>query len=237
MDRYLKKIIGFTLFIFILGHIGFFKKYIALFPGFENTSIVTHFHATMMFSWLALLVIQPLLILKKNNHLHKILGKITYLIAPLLILSMFLVTNQGYVSKLSKMSIVEANTSLSVNIPDFFAFGLLYLLAIYFKNKPDIHGRYMVTTLFPIIGAALVRIGMRYFGMPKDLAFNLIPTVIDLVCLLFLIADIKSKKYSPFLVALIILLIEQWIWWNRNGTAWQAFANWYVQLFIGPGNS
>lgn len=175
--------------------------------------------------------------IEKKHHLHKILGKITYLVAPLLILSMFLVTNQGYVSKLSKMSAVEANASLSVNIPDFFAFGLLYTLAIYFKNKPDIHGRYMVTTLFPIIGAALVRIVMRYFDMPKDLAFNLIPTVIDFICLLFLIADIKSKRYSPFLVALIILLIEQWIWWNRYGTIWQNFANWYVQLFIGAGSS
>jgi hypothetical protein len=232
MERYIKKIIAFTFLFLVLGHVGFYKKYIALFPTFENTSLITHFHATMMFSWLALLFIQPILILNKKTYLHKTLGKITYLIAPLVVLSMFLITNQGYEAKLEKMSLLEANAGLSVNIPDFFAFSILYLLAILYKNKPDLHGRYMVTTLFPIIGAALVRIAMRYFDVSKDDAFDLVPTTMSVVCFLFMVSDIKSRKYMPFLVALVILLVEQGIWEARYGSIWQNFAEWYVRYLV-----
>jgi hypothetical protein len=232
MTRSIQYTVGFTFFIFIVAHIGFYKKYIALFPTFEDTSFVTHYHATLMFLWLALLVVQPILILNKKIELHKIIGKVSYIIAPLLVFSLFLITNQGYLSKLKRMTQVEAYANMSVNIPDFFAFALIYGLAIYYRKKTDWHSRYMIATIFPIIGAAVVRIFMRNFGVSAQDAFAIVPYITDVVCLIFIATDYRSKKYQPYLITLIILVIEQLIWIGRYTDTWQRFAKWYVETFI-----
>ncbi len=224
--------IAFTVFIFIIAHVGFYKKYIALFPTFTDVSGVTHYHATLMFLWLALLVIQPVLILNGKITWHKIIGKTTYLIAPLLVVSMFLITNQGYLSKLKRMTQVEAYANMSANIPDFFAFALLYGLAIYYRKKTDWHARFMIATIFPIIGAAIVRILMRNFGVSSPMAFSTVMYLSDVMCLIFLVADLKSKKYQPYLIALIILIVEQLIYIGRYTDTWQSFAKWYVEKLI-----
>jgi hypothetical protein len=224
--------IAFTVFIFILAHIGFYKKYIALFPTFNDTTGVTHYHATLMFLWLAMLVVQPFLILNKKVEWHRLIGKASYIVAPLLVISMFLITNQGYLSKLKRMTEVEALANLSVNIPDFFAFALLYGLAIYYRKNTDWHARFMIATIFPIIGAAIVRILMRNFGMASPMAFSIVMYLSDVMCLIFLVADLKSKKYQPYLIALIILIVEQLIYIGRYTDTWQSFAKWYIAKFI-----
>lgn len=232
MSRVLKYSVGFTFFCFILAHFSFYQKYIALFPSFSEVTYITHYHATLMFLWLALLVAQPILISTGNVQAHKIIGKATYLIAPMLIVSMFLITNQGYLSKIKRMSVVESFAGLSVNIPDFFAFALLFGLGIYFRKKTEWHSRFMLATLFPIFGAALVRILIRYFGMSPASAFNSVPYILDVMCLLFILAEFKTKTYQPYLITLGILLIEHLIWIGRYTDTWQSFAKWYVSIFI-----
>jgi hypothetical protein len=232
MERFLKYTIAFSIGIFIIAHVGFYKKYIALFPTFENVSFVTHYHATLMFLWVALLVVQPVLILNKKTEWHKIIGKATYIIAPLLVISMFLITNQGYLSKLKRMTEVEAYASLSVNIPDFFAFSILYILAIYYRKKTDWHARYMIASVLPIIGAAFVRILMRNFSVPQPDAFAWVHYMADFLCLALIASDFKSKKYQAYVITFIILVIEQLIWIGRYTEAWQSFAKWYVEKFI-----
>ncbi len=232
MQRSLKYFIGFTFLIFIIAHIGFYKKYIALFPSFDGVSWVTHYHATLMFGWLALLIVQPFLILKNKTYWHKIIGKASYLIAPLLVVSMFLITNQGFRTKLKSMSLPEAYASLAVNISDFFAFSILYGLALYYKKYTDFHARYMIATSLPIMGAAIVRVMMRYFEIPKATAFDAVQFLAEGVCLIFILLDVRSKKYQPYLITLFILVVEHGIYSLRFSEAWQTFAHIYVSLFI-----
>jgi hypothetical protein len=232
MKSSLKYAIAFAALIFIIAHVGFYKKYIALFPTFEQVSLVTHFHATLLFSWVALILVQPILILNNKITLHKFLGKLSYVIAPLLVFSLFLITNQGYFSKLKRMTETEALASLSVNVPDFFAFGILYILGIYYRKKTDLHARYMIATTFPIIGAAGVRILMRNFGVTSAVAFEAVPLITNVMCVLFILSDWKSKKYKPYLITLMILLIEYAIWQGRYTDIWQSFAKFYVEKFI-----
>lgn len=222
----------FAAFVFAVAHIGFYKKYIALFPSFTSVSMVTHFHATLMFLWLALLVLQPVLIFNRQQKAHRLIGKATYLIAPLLVISMILITNQGYISKAARMSATDAYASLSVNIPDFFAFSILYVLAVYFRKKSDWHARYMIATSFPIMGAAFVRVLMRNLEVPRNTAFDLVMFISEAVCIAFILADIKTKKYKPWLVTLLILVVEHLIYSGRYTEAWQGFAKFYVEEFV-----
>lgn len=232
MNRFLTTVIVFAVVIFLAAHIGFYKKYIALFPGFEGVDFVVHYHSTMMFLWLALIVIQPILIAKKYFKAHRIIGRMTYLIAPLLLLSMVMIVNYKFLRTEGSVPLVDALAGLSVNVPDYFAFAILYSLAIIYKKNTDWHSRFMISTTFVVIGAAFVRILIRNFGIESQTAFGLVAIIADVLCLIFLIADIRTNKYKPFLIALVILLIEHGIWLMRYTDAWQSLAKSYVDIFI-----
>lgn len=232
MDRFLKSTIAFAIIIFIAAHVGFYKKYIALFPEFKDVDLVVHFHSTMMFLWLALLLVQPILIARKYFKTHQILGRLTYVIAPLVLLSMVMIVHYKYLRTENTTPLVDGLAGLSVNIPDYFAFAILYSLAIIYRKNTDWHSRFMLSTAFVIIGAAFVRIFIRNLGIEPQTAFGLVAIVADLLCLIFLLADIRTNKYKPFLITLVILLTEHGIWLLRYTEAWQGFAKFYVNTFI-----
>lgn len=232
MNRFLASVIAFAIIIFIAAHIGFYKKYIALFPEFKDVDLVVHFHSTLMFLWLALIVIQPILIAKEYFKAHQIIGRLTYLIAPLVLLSMVLIVHYKYLRTENITPLADGLAGLSVNIPDYFAFAILYLLAIIYRKNTDWHARFMISTTFVVIGAAFVRILIRNFGIESQTAFGLVAIIADVLCLIFLLADIKTNKYKPFLIALVILLVEHSIWLMRYTDTWQSIAKLYVDKFI-----
>src|ERR1044072_6974867 len=85
-------------FVFILALItwGFYKTYLIFFPSFKGFSTVQHFHGAMMITWMAMLIIQPLLIGFNKISIHRIVGKLSFVVAPLLVVSIFLVTKMVY---------------------------------------------------------------------------------------------------------------------------------------------
>ena len=83
----------------------FYQSYFGEFPDFQNVispignvpitiTTTTHFHATMVVMWLLLLIIQPFLIVQKKVALHRLLGKVSYFIVALMVLSFVLIINQ-----------------------------------------------------------------------------------------------------------------------------------------------
>jgi len=85
-------------FIFILALItwGFYKTYIIFFPSFTGFNNVQHFHGAMMMTWMVFLIVQPLLIRSGKVTIHRAIGKLSYVIAPLLIVSIFLASRMVY---------------------------------------------------------------------------------------------------------------------------------------------
>lgn len=86
----------FFLGILITAFFGFFPTYFfdAEKP-LHTFGIYTHFHATMMTLWFAILITQPFLIRNKKANLHKLLGKASYVFFPLLIISMVLLIHSS----------------------------------------------------------------------------------------------------------------------------------------------
>ena len=83
------KYLGYFLLILIpLTFAGFYKTYIGQFPNFEEKiDSFIHFHAIIASLWILLLIIQPLLILNKKYKVHRTIGKFSFILFPLLILS------------------------------------------------------------------------------------------------------------------------------------------------------
>ena len=83
------KYLGYILLLLIpLTFAGFYKTYIGQFPNFDdNIDSLVHFHAFIASIWIVMLIAQPLLVLNKKLKAHRTIGKISYLVFPLLILS------------------------------------------------------------------------------------------------------------------------------------------------------
>lgn len=171
----------------------FYQSYFGHFPHFQNVispignvpltiTGVTHFHATMVVLWLLMLIVQPMLIIKKKLEWHRLLGKASYLVVALMVISMLLIVNQEQ-SREKNLPVFAANL---FDMPVFMVF---YGLAIYFRKKPAYHARFMVMSILPFINPALARANIA--GVPVQLG---------LWVLLFVFEFFTRKTYKPYLI-------------------------------------
>jgi hypothetical protein len=79
--------LGYVLLILPLVLIaGFWIPYFSEIPKFEpSITTAVHVHALLLFAWVALLVIQPLAIRSNSFSIHRMLGKASYILMPLVL--------------------------------------------------------------------------------------------------------------------------------------------------------
>jgi hypothetical protein len=217
--------------IWLCAIIGFHKTYTIHFPDFKGFQWEQHFHGTVLMSWFLLLILQPLLIRYKKNHLHRKLGKISYLLAPLVCYSIFLVTRMVYLRDITNRPANSVLGQLSLDIPSIFIFGLFFILAMYNRKDSAVHMRYMIATSLLMIGPGLGRALIIYGGLPFPVSVSLVYYLMDLLAVLFLVNDIKKgNNYKPFLTITIILIINHLCWAFQSATWWQSIARWFVTI-------
>lgn len=211
---------------------GFYKTYLVFFPAFNDFKWEQHLHGMAMMSWVFLLIIQPFLIQKGKIEWHKKIGKLSYIIAPLVVLSMIDITAFSYHKVVQAAPPPVAIGSLALNIPNFFSFTALYILAIWFKKMPAFHMRYMIATSLLLIGPGLGRGLIIYFQVPFEQSVSITYWVTTAIAALLLIADlVKRKPYLPYTIVLAIMLVNQICWEARASSYWQAFGGWWAKLF------
>lgn len=180
---------------FVLVIYCFYQSYFGHIPDFQNVispignvpisiTSITHFHAMMFVLWFLLLIIQPILIIKKKIEWHRILGKVSYVVIGLLFISFLLIINQEQ-SREKSLPVFAANL---FDVPVFMVF---YYLAIYYRKKPAYHARFMVMSILPFINPALARANIA--GVPVQLG---------LWALLFILEFFTRKTYKPYLIGL-----------------------------------
>ncbi|MBL7856604.1 MAG: hypothetical protein JNM57_02870 [Cyclobacteriaceae bacterium] len=222
-----------SLAILIILTWGFYRTYIMFFPSFEGFQFIQHFHGVIMLLWMIMLIVQPLLIARKKNQLHKTIGKISYVIAPLLMVSIFLVSRLTYHKNLEALpTLQDAVAGIALSIPSLFIFGALYGLAVTNTRRTYYHMRYMIGTALLMIGPGLGRGLIIYFGIPFPVAVSITLGAIALIGIAFFIADsIKKKDYKPNLNVVILLVIQSLVWEIRYTAVWQStgevFAKWF----------
>lgn len=209
---------------------GFYKTYLVYFPSFIGFNYVQHVHGFLMLTWLCFLIAQPLLIRAKNYKAHRIIGKLSYVIAPLLLVSIFLVTKMVYYRTLKTDSLKEAIASITISIPDLISFAIFYFLAI--KNRKNIpkHMRYMIGISLLLISPGLGRAFAIVFNWSFTYSYA-IPDYIAMAIVLFLIGyDYHNKKnYYPFIIILSVLIVRHLIWLFRYTGAWQTIGGQFAK--------
>ena len=210
---------------------GFYATYTSHFPHFKNATPTIHVHGALLMTWLLLLVAQPLLIHTGRAHLHRTIGKLSWLLGPAIIVSLYLIGRSGYHRALSVVTEHENLTFIALDSRGLISFAIFWTLAMVNRKHPDVHMRYMISTGLLAIGPGIGR-GIATFGLSIGPALT-ITDLVDLVIVGLLLGyDIYRKKnYKPFLVVFCVFLAGTVLWQFRDTDLWQGIARWYAGAF------
>lgn len=222
MESTYKNIGYFFLILLAFVVLGFYKTYFIYFPTFENVNAIKQFHGAMLFSWFLLLIVQPFLLRFKKFALHRTLGKLAYLLVPLVMLSIFLVSKQKYLTNFSKVPLEENIGDLAMNIPSIFYFALLFTLAMIYKKNGPYHMRFMIANALFVFSPGFGRAFIIYAGVNFSQSVVIAITMIEIITAGLLIYDlIKGKPYVPYLLTLCFLISFHLTWVFRFSPLWQ----------------
>jgi len=201
---------------------------------FEQENYRMHLHGATLFLWCLMLIIQPLLIRKKMNLLHRRLGKFSYVLVPALVFT----TLDLFLYRIKRQPAIDyALVALVLNA--LIAFIILYGLAIYYRKKSALHARYMLCTVFPFLTPATDRILFVYFpstieyfpmlnGQPNVMIFGFV--LADIILIGLCIWDWTShRRLNVFPIALVVLLIYHYsvnTFYQYN--FWKSFSDWLI---------
>ena len=215
--------------IWLCAIIGFHNTYTVNFPHFKGFQWEQHFHGAMLMSWFLMLIIQPLLIRFHKPQIHRSLGKISYVLAPLVCYSVFLVTRMVYLRESAIRPQDSVLGQLSLDIPTIFIFGLFFILAMVNRKDAAVHMRYMVATSLLMIGPGLGRALIIFGGIPFPVAVTAVYYVSEIIAVLFLLNDIrKGNNVKPFVTIVTVLLLNHVCWAFQSVAWWQSIAKWFV---------
>jgi hypothetical protein len=224
------------LFLILLVLAGFYSSYFLVF--FQPTPSIIHIHFTLMTLWIVMLIVQPFLIKYKKVAIHRMLGKISYVLVPLVLTSGFLMIRFSYYRVLDDL---RQKAAVGLNQFDteqllrqaaayeaiaFFwlvIFALFYCLAVINRRKSAIHARYIVATALALLGPTVDRIFIFSFKLeklPGSITIEFAAFFIaDMVLALLLWKDYTNNHPTKTLwTCLLIYLIGQVLYYTVPGT-------------------
>jgi hypothetical protein len=151
--------------------IGFWPRYWSKLGG--NLDAVLHIHTALMMAWVVTGLAQPFLIALKKIQWHRWLGKASYVVMPLLLVSGYFLVQQRYHRKLAQINADVAAgkaqftaeqipgmaaSTLGLGLVYFALLAVLYVLAIVNRKKFAAHGTYMLGAILTALGPSLDRV-------------------------------------------------------------------------------
>jgi hypothetical protein len=206
----------------------------------EPIPVITHIHFVLMALWLILLIAQPFLIKYKKLSWHRFLGKASYILVPLLLITGFLLIrneyyrnldglNQSVISGqnlLSPAEILKEVASTPIGLFYLIWFGVFYSLAIRNRRQSPKHARYMLATALTLTGPTVDRIvGIHFhiYTVAGISSFIISFLIIDIVLALLLYLDYRNKKDTKTLwTCLLIYTIGQCLYYILPAFDWWA---------------
>lgn len=213
---------------------------VAFWPGYLGVSKSelggwTHFHAVTGTLWLIVLIVQPWAIRTSRRTLHIAIGRLTFLLAPLVIIGFIGLAHSSMQGKSPQAQAVDAYF-FYIRVVLFTIFVGAYFMGVISRRSPEVHSRYMLCTGLPLIDPVVHRIAQRVMD-GADLNYQLLTFAIPCGILALLMGIPGQSKYarralSVVLAAFILgglpLALEFYTWggpWTHWKELSRAFAN------------
>lgn len=211
--------------LLVIALVAFWPTYLSRVSG---ASGYTHLHALTAATWMLMLVAQPLAIRTRRLPLHRLVGRTSYFVAPLVVVSMVLLAH-------SKTPRTESPEALGVYVPLSLAalFALSYGLAILTRRKVALHARFMVCTSLTLIDPVFVRLLLWAYPHPRWLHQWWTFALTDVAFLVLIWYERHARigrmvfpvMLSVFVVAQVVLLFGLY-----QTPVWAAFVRWFLAL-------
>lgn len=216
--------------LFLLAIVGFWPSYFSkFFDGTADFTFYMHFHAVLAVLWIFFLIAQPLLIKKKHFALHRSIGKISYILVPLIYISVLLLAH-------SRITGEEENLGLSLWVPfkDLIIFTFGYGVAIRYRKIMPLHARGMIVAGIVLIEPAMVRaiINLFFDGNFVPPAYLVSIGLLYSLLIILIIAERKEKRgrwIFPVTLGLYIFVHSVRLL-QYSVPGWEAFAKWFASL-------
>ena len=167
-------------------------------------------------SWTLILIAQPILIRYKRYRAHKILGRITYVLVPLVVITCIGVMRQQYSENIvQKMTHAQSFRSLFTSFTGVFSIVIYYVLAIIYVLRGNIafHMRYMICLFLEFIPPTFGRTLGYWLGMRQVYTHTIAVAAGALILIVLIIADKKrGANFNPYVVALSLYVIFTLSW-------------------------
>lgn len=190
-------------------------------------SVLVHFHALLMTTWVALFATQIWLIRSKNIRIHQKFGLAAIGLAILIVVVGFFVAAAAAKNgSASTPPGIPRLSFMAVPMFDLVMFVILFGAAFYYRKKPADHKRLMILTAINFMPPALGRIHLSVFDALGPLAFFGIPALIAIGLLIY---DTwrTGKLNKVFLAGAMLLIVSYPLRLAISGTdTWTAFATW-----------
>ncbi|MDQ3215400.1 MAG: hypothetical protein M3P99_04880 [Pseudomonadota bacterium] len=215
---------------FLVALIAFWPSYLS--PATAPTSIYTHGHAMTSSLWMLLLIAQPLAIRTRRLGLHRRLGKASYGLAPLVLVTIVLLAHSR-ISGVSGEAYAIQTYILYLQISLAILFGVSYALGIFTRHTAALHARFMVCTGLTLIDPVVIR--MMFWIDPTPtwnyqwFTFGLT----DLMLVVLIVLDRHSRvgrAVFPAMLAAFVALQVPALFELTAGAPWQQFARWFAAL-------
>ena len=207
----------------------FWPSYFGRLPA--RLDVLTHAHAALMTIWLSMLIAQPFLIRRERRPLHRLIGRASYLLVPLITVSWVLLTHLRAAAM--PRDVFEAEGQFFY-LP--FVSALLFVaswgLAIWRRRSPPLHARYMVGTALAAVDAVTARLlGFNAPPFEDPMTYQYIGFGVTDAVLVTLWAFDRGPHRRAFLHLLAIFVPLHLFWFTGAQTAaWLDVVRWFRGL-------
>lgn len=211
-------------------------------------------HGIVTVAWLLLFLTQATLVATRRTAVHRRLGIVGPLLAVVVIVLGYLMIIEGgrrgyeLSGDLTRAftppgspprSAAELATGLLIPLSSFISFGVLVAAGLWYRHRPDIHKRFMLLALTPLVGEPIVHLighlagrwpafqGAAIFAQPFGLIFLFASAIYD---------KVSQGRVHPVSLWVPILVIVWGTVMNLvvgPSVAWREFAVWLIGRPIG----
>jgi len=174
--------------LLVLIILGFWPRYFS--PAAPTATFGQHFHSFIMLAWILMLIVQPWLIRTRRRSLHRAIGRASFVVGPLVVISALYVVHDNLV-KLPQPYPPIGLSFFWLGLGSALFYAMLFGFGIFYRKDVQLHARFMAATALGFIPPGLGRL-MERLGEASGLPFLGFPTAL----------------WVPVIVGCVVLFIE-----------------------------
>jgi len=217
MERAYRSVGYFLLALVPIFIAGFWVPYLAQIPHFDATiTPAVHVHAILLFTWLALLIVQPLLVRYRAPAMHRRIGKISYVLMALIVPFSVAMLFKEYGENLSAgaTSTVARNAEL-ISAAQLLVVVVAYVLAIISIRERNVaaHMRYMICIAAFLLPAGLTRTLGYWFNIRQMDGATVSLVAIEVILAALIAYDLRrGLNPRPYVIGLLAYNVTAVAW-------------------------